>query len=141
MLVAWLALVLGVVNSALLIYQWRQSGPVVAVRTAFAFPVYGPNLGEQHVSVEAFNKGRSPTTVEGWGIALEPGHGDLFVQHPEPWQPSLPHRLEPGASATWYMRLSELEAELAKRPGARPVAFVRLAGGARCTAPVHLSSH
>jgi hypothetical protein len=130
-------LILGIIGSitgvAALAWQvitWRQSGAVVAVTARQAFPVYGGHVSEQHVNVSARNSGRSPVTVNGWGLRLP--NGEAMVSfNPAPGSSPLPYRLEPGADGSWLLPTHEVARFCAER-GVRQqdmIAFVDLADG------------
>ncbi len=94
-----------VVSGASLGWQvltWRQSGAVVSVTASTALPTYGDRVGDPHVQITASNKGRSPVTVQSWGLKL-PDDRHLAILEWAPWSASCPHRLEPGAAASWYV--------------------------------------
>ncbi len=80
--------------------SWRRGGAIVTVTATTAIPAYGPTLGEPHVEVTAVNTGRSPVTVNSWGLKLADGR-KMAILESASWSASLPHRLEPGASASW----------------------------------------
>jgi len=130
-------LILGIIGAitgvAALVWQvmtWRQSGAVIAVTAHQAFPTYGDHLGEPHVNVSARNSGRSPVTVNGWGLLLPDGR-TMVSANPAPWSTSLPYRLEPGADGSWYLPTHEI-ARFCAEQGVRQqdvIAFVNLADG------------
>jgi len=96
------------------VVTFNRSGPVVHVTATQAFPTYGNQVGDPHVDVTARNTGRSPVTVQSWGIELPDGQVMVSIQQ-LPWSASLPHRLEPGASASWYIETKAVQDECAKR--------------------------
>ncbi len=107
---ACLALVVSGVSVAVSIVLWQRSGPRISVAWAWAFPVFGSNLGDQHVSVCATNNGRAPATVTGWGFVIEGTDSTIVDLSPPGWLPRLPYRLEAHASATWFMDRVRLHA-------------------------------
>jgi hypothetical protein len=56
--------------------------------------------------VEARNVGRMPVSVERTAIAADSGFG--FEWAGDPTNPALPHRLEPGAKASWHTPLEAM---------------------------------
>ncbi len=131
------ALILGIVGAvtgvAALAWQvitWRESGAIVAVTALQAFPTYGDRAGDPHVNVTARNTGRSPVTVNGWGLRLPDGR-TMVVPNPAPWSSPVPHRLEPGGDGSWYLPTAEV-ARFCAEHGVRQqdmIAFVNLADG------------
>lgn len=127
------ALILGIIGAltgmAALAWQvitWRQSGAVVTVTACQALP----SQGEPYVNVSARNTGRSPVTVNGWGLRLPDGW-TMVALNPASWSSQLPHRLEPGADGNWYMPTAEV-ARFCAEHGTRQqdmIAFVNLADG------------
>lgn len=116
---------------------WRRSGARVKVTSATAYMVFGSDMDSENprISVEAANIGRAPVSVTGWGFQL-PGNATLVNLRPEAYQPTLPHRLEPGSSATWYMHARGVTEQLAERRvnPASVRAFVQLGTGAKTLA-------
>jgi hypothetical protein len=53
------------------------------------------------------DKGRSPVTVDNWGLNLADGRR-MAIRELAPWSARCPHRLEPGASASWYVLTSDV---------------------------------
>jgi len=120
----------GVAALAWQVITWRQSGAVVAVTARQAFPVHGDHVSEQHVNVSARNSGRSPVTVNGWGLRLPDG-GTMISTRPVPGSSPVPHRLQPGADGSWLLPTHEIARFCAER-GVRQqdmIAFVNLADG------------
>jgi hypothetical protein len=74
---------------------------VVKVTARQAMPTYGDRVGDPHVDVTARNTGRSPVTVNGQGLRFPDGQTMVMTTN-LPWSARLPHRLESGASASWY---------------------------------------
>lgn len=63
---------------------------------------YTGQLGVPHVEARAFNSGSDAVTVTDWGFDL--GHGqDFRPLHLVPLSAALPHRLEGGADAIFYI--------------------------------------
>jgi hypothetical protein len=112
------------------IITWRQGGAVVTVTAKQALPTYGDRVGDPHVQVTAANKGRSPVTVKNWGLRL-PDDRHLAIMEHLPWSAGLPHRLEPGADASWYVPTTTIT-EVCERSNARYqelIAYVDLGDG------------
>jgi hypothetical protein len=59
---------------------------------------------EEILLVEVRNRGRMAVSVEDVSATTEDGWG--FQRAADPENPSLPHRLEPGAKETWHIELS-----------------------------------
>lgn len=64
-------------------------------------------FNQQVVAIEVVNVGRLPITVRRWNARIESGYSYTLLD--DPLNPALPHRLEPGESATWCARLHDLE--------------------------------
>jgi hypothetical protein len=112
------------------VVSWRQSGAVVTVTARTAMPTYGDRVGDPHVQVTAANKGRSPVTVKNWGLKL-PDDRHMAIMDHAPWSAPLPHRLEPGADASWYV-LTKAIVESCQHNGIRYqdlIAYVDLGDG------------
>jgi hypothetical protein len=127
------ALILGIIGAitgvgalAWQVITWGKSGAVVTVTTCQAFPIDGDQL----LHVSARNTGRSPVTVNEWGLRLPDG-GSMVALYPALRSSPLPHRLEPGAEASWYVGTAEVARFCAER-GTRQqdmIAYVDLADG------------
>ena len=119
--------VTGVVALAWQVITWRHSGAVVAVTARQA---YSPAYDGPLVNVSARNSGRSPVTVNGWGLRLPDG-GTMICTKPVLWSSPMPYRLEPGADGSWLLPTHEVAHFCAER-GVRQqdmIAFVDLADG------------
>jgi hypothetical protein len=130
LVIAIIGAVTGIGSLAWQVVTFRQSGPVVTVTATQAMPTYGAEVGDPHVDVTARNTGRSPVTVTGWGLRFPDGQGMIFPNALR-WSTSLPHRLEPGANASWYWPTEEVKRASAER-GVRYqdlTAYVNLADG------------
>jgi hypothetical protein len=131
------ALVLGIVGAvtglgslAWQVITWRQGGRRVKVTATQALPVFGSGASDWYMNVTASNVGRSPVTVRGWGLRMPDGKTMIMPSNLS-WSASLPHRLEPGADASWYMPTTEVHKFCAEH-GIRHqdmTAFVNLADG------------
>ena len=110
--------VLGILNLFWNMRTWRLSGPVVAVTVNNAFPTYGRDIGEHHVGINAANTGRAPVTVAGMGIEL-PSRENMLIIEPTAFSTPLPHRLEPGSSADFYI-LADQVRKIARERGYSP---------------------
>lgn len=122
--------VTGVAALAWQVVTWRQSGAVVAVTARQSLPASGDHAGEPLVNVSARNSGRSPVTVNGWGLRLPDG-GAMISSNPVPWSSPVPHRLEPGADGNWLLPTYEVARFCAER-GVRQqdmIPYVELADG------------
>lgn len=102
------ALVLSVVSLGWQMWSWRRSGPVVKVTTGHAYPVYGGDVGDHYIYVQANNTGRAPVEVTGWSLQTLNG-GSIVQVHPISLSSPLRHTLGPGAEASWFMRWDELD--------------------------------
>jgi len=124
------AIVISLASFGWQVITWRQSGPVVAVTATTALPTYGAQLGEPHVDVTATNRGRAPVTVKAWGLKF-PDDRSMFITEQAPFSASLPHRLEPGADASWYVETRAIR-DSCQADGVRYqdlIAYVRLGDG------------
>jgi hypothetical protein len=132
-----IALVVSIVAIGVSVELWRRTGPQVKVRYGHSYPVFeGRPSPEHHLSVTAANTGRSATTVQGWGFQIDGTDATVVTLQPEMWQPRLPYRLEPHASVSWHMKVSELQQSLAStgRVGATIRAIVYLETGEKVLA-------
>lgn len=120
------------------IWTHRQQGSRIECVWSNAFPVYGPELGERHIQVQAINHGRSATTIAGWGLEIVDAQGKptdrtIIIFKMPPWQPQLPHRLDSESSAGWLMPFDELQGMIAKQsePVHGLLAYVQTGTGRR----------
>ncbi|MFE5840349.1 hypothetical protein ACFQ7N_01720 [Streptomyces niveus] len=124
------ALAVSVVSITWQTWSWLRSGPVIRVSTSNSIPTYGDQLGAQHLTVTAENRGRAAATIEGWGLLL-PNDGKIIaIGDPLLGAPSLPHRLDSHSSASWYMLFADVARHCEER-GVAPSdvqAFVRVSG-------------
>jgi len=99
-----------------LVWQWRSwtyEGPKVKVRVRQGFLLRDVS-GDLFWIVSAINVGRSPVELTGWGMELSPKNVlQMFVAHPS--STSLPHTLNGGHHATFFMPKEDLRASLAER--------------------------
>jgi hypothetical protein len=111
----------------------RSSDCLVTV--ANSFPVIPGGVGDHHLQVSATNHGRGPITVMAWGFRL-PGDRQVLIPQQVAWSAALPHRLEPGAEASWFVEAAEIRRIAAEQgiPFKRFTAHVTLAGGQKATA-------
>jgi hypothetical protein len=129
LLVALIGVALAGASLTWQVFSWRREGPRVRVTTAFGFPVFGPKLGDQHISVTATNEGRSAVGVQNWGFDLGNGHNAVVMQ-PLPWSAQLPATLEAGHEMTFFADLRDFEDQLsASGHSGRIRAFVGTATG------------
>lgn len=127
-----LAVVLSAVSIAWQAWSWRRSGPVLRVTAAASVVGTSDDDVEHFVSVTVANTGRAAATVEGWGFNLRNG-GDYVVLRPPPFSARVPTRIEPHASATFFVGADGLRQRIIEAGVAfedvRP--FVRTAAGER----------
>lgn len=93
--------------------QCRESGSVVDTELNLVI-VGDRDPPTEGISVTARNKGRLGVTVTAWGAELPNGASYVYWS-PLPGNPSLPHRLEPGDEARWWMPLDALKKGLAEQ--------------------------
>lgn len=121
------AIVMSSITLSWQVVSWRRTGAVVKVTARVAFVVGNP---VSLVSVKARNSGRTAVTVTGWGFRFPAGDGIVQAQ-PLPISAEIPHRLEPGAEASWFMELDAIK-ETCAAHGVRHqdvVAWVDLGSG------------
>jgi hypothetical protein len=92
------------------VITWRQSGAIVTVAAFQAFPADGDRAGEPHLNVTARITGRSPVTVNGWGLRLPDGR-TMVVPSPAPWS----SQLETGQRHRLLRRLRDCRARGTRR--------------------------
>jgi hypothetical protein len=133
-IVPWLALVLSVVALGWQAWSWFRSGPVLRVVVA-GVTILEPSLvgdppPEQYVQITVANKGRVAVTVRSFGIAL-PNKGNLYAPQQPRFADDLPARIEPHASASFYMLAEEVLQYSAKNgvPLSRMRPWVETAAG------------
>ncbi|HEX7060193.1 MAG TPA: hypothetical protein VF176_10115 [Solirubrobacterales bacterium] len=100
--------------------------------------------GDQYASVVAINKGRSSTTIAGWGFAFLDPYGKptdktiVSVKNAE-GSPLLPYRLEGESSDSWEMPAEDLNREVSLHKQSDSfhgvVAFIRSGDGRMIYAP------
>ncbi|NYE19610.1 hypothetical protein [Microbacterium immunditiarum] len=71
------------------------------------------------ISVEAINKGASAVRIINWGFQLPSGEG-ITVYVPVPLSTTLPHMLEPGTNATFFVPAANLGGAIRTRDGLTP---------------------
>ena len=121
------AIVMSSITLTWQIVSWRRTGAVVKVTAKLGFV---PGLDGMFVVIEASNSGRTAVTVTGYGLR-HPNNHDLIQLDRVPLSAELPHRLEPGAEASWLMPMENVKATCAER-GIRHqdlVGWVRLGSG------------
>lgn len=94
------------------VITWRASGAVVTVTARQSTPTHPEHAGEPHAEIIARNRGRSPVTVNHWGLKLS--DLDRLRLPVAPWSADLPQRLEEGASASWYVPTDAVVAACAR---------------------------
>lgn len=131
-LIACISLAVSIGSVVTTVVLWRRSGARVVVEVVAAYLALGNGNGGLYIGVEAANIGRAAVSISGWGYRL-PNDTMLVMLHPLPFNPALPHRLEPGSSATWYMGADEFKRQLdgVGRRTAEAKGFVHLATGAK----------
>lgn len=123
-------------------WLWPRTGPRrrrherLRVTVSNHFPVFNrgdgsQRLGDLLVAVTVSNGTDRPVKATGWGVHL-PGNRNLVAFAPTTtWEPTLPHWVQPGDEATWYLdaeRVRSQAAELSCRfKDMRP--YVSFAGG------------
>ena len=96
------------------VWTQPQQGSRIECVWSNAYPVYGAELGEHRIQVQAINHGRSAATIAGWGLEIINAQGKrtdstiVAFQLP-PWQPQLPYRLDSESSAGWMMAFDSCE--------------------------------
>jgi hypothetical protein len=130
LVIAIIGAVTGVGSLLWQVIMWRQSGPVVTVTATQTIPLYRDHAGDAHVAVTARNTGRSPITVNQWGLQRPDGYVTWLPQN-LPSSTPLPHRLEPGTEGNWYVATREIIQSCAEHSGnyQELTAFVGLANG------------
>jgi hypothetical protein len=122
------AVVLAATSIGWQVVAFKRSGPVVRVTARQATFTYGDDW---HVDVTAWNSGRSPATVTGWGLRFPDDQSIDIDFDILSWSAALPHRLEQGANGSWFIPTDKVRAECARR-GIRYqdlTAYVGLADG------------
>ena len=112
-LLAWVGAVSGLVALFWQIYTWRRPGHRVKVSRTNAIRV--GHVEEWLLCVSARNIGTSSVTVTGWGVNIGRSEGSFYAQHSHVLSASLPHRLDPGAKADFYIDMRELVAYAKQR--------------------------
>lgn len=127
--------VLGITNLCWNIFTWRMNGPHVKVKVINAFPTYGPEIGDHHLGIEAANRGRSPVTIKNVGIET-PTKANMFAIDLPSFSDKVPHRLEAGSTATWYLLADQVRQVCAERGFTTDQlqAWVDLGNGSKATA-------
>lgn len=111
-----IAIVMSTVSLGWQIISWRRTGALVRVTVHQALTV---DDGVWCTNVTARNSGRTAVSVTNWGYQL-PGRkaGNIFATRPLPISPALPHRLEAGAEASFYMETDAIQ-QVCKEKGLR----------------------
>ena len=111
LIVSVVALVFSLASLIWQAWSWYRSGPVVTLKTSWAYGVGGLD-GGTWVGVTAHNSGRVAAQVTSWGF--ETPHGSqLVIPVPLPISKPLPYTLEAHSDGSWYMGVAELEAACA----------------------------
>lgn len=116
-LLAWIGALSGVGALVWQMLTWRRSGHNVKVlRTQSWFTLSDGSLSDAMVCVTARNVGTSAVTLTGWGIQLGGRTADnMTVLRPLPRTTELPHRLEPGTEAGFWVAARHLVEASAER--------------------------
>jgi hypothetical protein len=94
--------------------------PRLTVRSVWAFPTYGPELGPQCIQTTATNTGLAPVTVDSSSLLIRGQRGSRVA--PMEWvhqDPPLPTRLEPGARWTGLAEAESIKRSLDRNLGPR----------------------
>lgn len=113
------------------VYSWRRSGSRVVVTCRNTLPMLPSGPDTWFVAVQARNDGRLATTVESWGFRMHGTGMDIGNLRPQSWSDRTPHRLEPGASASFHLEADEIR-RIAREHGvplSRVKGWVRLGDG------------
>jgi hypothetical protein len=143
------ALIVAIVSAvssagAVVVSVWthRQQGSRIECRWSNAFPIYGSQLGDSHIQVEAVNHGRSAATIAAWGFVVldqsgRPTDTTIVMTQPLPWLPALPFRLDSESSGAWMMPANDIRGALARHdtPQRQIKAFIRTGTGRQILAP------
>ena len=71
-------------------------------------------LGDHLVAVTVSNGTERPVKATGWGVHL-PGKRNLVALAPTTtWEPRLPHWVQPGDEATWYLDAERVRSQAAE---------------------------
>lgn len=105
----------------------------VRVSGGWAYPI-GMGSYDRLYAITAVNSGRQAVTIQGFGIAA-PGDMQLIEPSGAPWNPQLPHRLEPGDEVGWHMDANGVARTCREHnvDMRRLKPFVRLPGSKRAT--------
>jgi hypothetical protein len=101
--------------------------------------VQGAHMSDQHVMVTAANKGHASVTFNSWGFDLGDDRSMVVLQ-PLPQSTPLPHTLDGGHEATFFMPLDEFEKSLRGNGLTSAQAFVRLGNGKRVLSKKRLTA-
>ncbi len=101
---AWIGALTGVAALVWQIATWRRSAHRVKVVVGNSFFTYPDgSVGDHLISVTAINRGAAPVTVTGWGIRMGDTKENANQLVAIPHATALPHRLENGADANFFM--------------------------------------
>ena len=116
------------------VVTWRASGARVKVTANYGLLVSGPHVSDQqHVIVKATNKGRASVALTSWGFDLG-GDRMMVVFKPLPQSTVLPHTLDGGHEASFFMPLDRFKDFLRKHGLRSARAFVQLGNDKRVMA-------
>jgi len=92
--------------------------------------------GDWLLGVTLYNRGTRRVCVSSWGVRLPDGGNIVTFEPVTPFEPRLPHWVEPGTNGTWYLEPAQVR-RIASERGANfddMRAWVSLADGRRVTA-------
>jgi hypothetical protein len=109
LIVSIIALVLSVASLSWQAYSWSRAGPIVTLRTGWAYGVGGLD-GEKWIVITAHNSGRGSVQITGW--ALDTPNGQTIVAvTPGPHSTPLSRPLDGGSEAQWFMAAAAVQSE------------------------------
>jgi hypothetical protein len=94
------------VSTGLTVWMWRWSGPRVQVSAA-QMVLATARSREEVTEIMATNSGRAAVNVTNWAVILPNGQGLVYPILSQP-SAALPHRLEPGSQASWFISTAVL---------------------------------
>ncbi|MGH3614863.1 MAG: hypothetical protein ACRDRK_20165 [Pseudonocardia sp.] len=106
LVVSILALILAVISLCWQAWSWFRTGPVVRLKTGWAVGVGG--LSGRWIHITAHNTGRSPVQVTGYSLETPTGMS-LVAPIPVPGTAQVPHTLDAGSQATFYLDADDVE--------------------------------
>ncbi|GAB2747815.1 hypothetical protein GCM10027039_01830 [Terrabacter koreensis] len=127
------ALCLSVASLTWQVTSFLLTGARIKVSAAYALPVGGLDRLPECMSITARNVGRFATTVRTVGLEVRPDGTQAVISHQFIRQLStdIPHRLEPGDEASWFVPLDVVRSISADHPAKGWAVFVTLGTGKR----------